>query len=251
MHARSGHAARVSRTNPDHYSTLGLGRNCTTDQIRNAYRLLAKQLHPDVNRDSPIDAVARMQALNAAYEILADDERRRAYDAGLKDVCRGASRRSSARPLTQDVYLRISEFLRGTKLEVRVNDPGNSDGPELYSLEVPPETVPGTRFKLVRNDGSTVIVRVRARPDLRFKVRGSDLRCDLRISAQRAIQGGTEFVQGPTGTRLRVTIPPRIARGDVVRVSGEGLPRPRGGRGDLLVRIVYRPEVRITRSTRP
>jgi DnaJ-class molecular chaperone len=47
---------------------------------------------------------------------------------------------------------------------------------------------------------------------------------------------------------LRITIPPRVARGEVLRVPGEGLPKPRGGRGDLLVRVTYRPEVRVTRG---
>ena len=53
---------------------------------------------------------------------------------------------------------------------------------------------------------------------------------------------------GPTGAPLRVSIPAGVGRAAVLRVSGEGLPKPRGGRGDLLVRITYRPEVRITRS---
>jgi DnaJ-class molecular chaperone len=43
-----------------------------------------------------------------------------------------------------------------------------------------------------------------------------------------------------------VQIPPGVARGEVLRIAGEGLPKSRGGRGDLLVRIVYTPEVRIT-----
>jgi curved DNA-binding protein len=69
----------------------------------------------------------------------------------------------------------------------------------------------------------------------------------LKITPQRALQGGTEMVRGATGDFLRVQIPRGVARGDTVRISGEGLPKPRGGRGDLLVRIIYRPEVRITR----
>lgn len=240
----------MPRTAPDYYATLGLDRNCTGDQVRSAYRLLAKQLHPDVNRAAPASAQARMQELNAAYEILDDDERRRAYDAELGNSIRRARSNGRKATLAQDVYLRIDEFLRGTRLDVRVNDPGNANGPELYSLEVPPETAPDSRFKVSRDDGNTVVVRVRARPDHRFKVRGSDLRCDLRITAPRASQGGIEFVQGPTGVRLRVTIPRGVARGEVLRLNGEGLPRARGGRGDLLVRVVYRPEVRITRAVR-
>ena len=90
-------------------------------------------------------------------------------------------------------------------------------------------------------------VRVKALPGFRFKARGSDLRCDLRISAQRAEQGGSEMLPGPSGSMLRVSIPAGVSRGEILRVPREGLPKPRGGRGDLLIRITYRPEVRITR----
>jgi DnaJ-class molecular chaperone len=91
-------------------------------------------------------------------------------------------------------------------------------------------------------------VRVKARPDFRFKTRGSDLRCDLKITFQRAMQGGTESVRGATGNFLRVQILKKVSRGEIIKIPGEGLPKSRGGRGDLLVRILYRPEVRITRK---
>jgi len=95
-----------------------------------------------------------------------------------------------------------------------------------------------------------VIIRIKVRPDFRFKVRGSDLRCDLRIRPQRAAQGGTESVKGATGNILRVPVPAGVARGEILRITGEGLPKPRGGRGDLLVRVMYQPEVRISRRQR-
>jgi curved DNA-binding protein len=97
-------------------------------------------------------------------------------------------------------------------------------------------------------DGGFVEVRVKARASFRFKVRGSDLRCDLRISASRASAGGSETMAGATGLSLRLTIPRNVKRGEIIRIASEGLPKPRGGRGDLLVRVTYRPEVRVTRS---
>ncbi|HEX8679029.1 MAG TPA: DnaJ C-terminal domain-containing protein, partial [Chthoniobacterales bacterium] len=79
----------------------------------------------------------------------------------------------------------------------------------------------------------------------RFKPRGSDLRCELRIDHRRALNGGTETMEAPGGGFLRVEIPAGVKRGEIVRVSGAGLPKPRGGRGDLLIRISYRVEVRV------
>jgi len=244
--------AALKNSSPDYYATLGLDRRCTADQIRDAYRIFAKRFHPDLNPGSA-EAVARTQELNAAYEVLSDPDQRQAYDGSLAAEAKAKRVPRTGKPqqnISQDVHLRLEEFFRGTSLEVRVNDPGNPDGPEVYPLTIPPETAPGARFRIRREGsaGGQVLVRVCARPDFRFKIRGADLRCDLRINTSRAAQGGSESVRGVTGNFVRVQIAPGVARGEVLRIVGEGLPRPRGGRGDLLVRIVYTPEVRITRA---
>ena len=244
--------SRLRPTPINHYAVLGLDRDCSAEQIRAAYRILAKRHHPDRNGGAP-ESVVRTQELNLAYETLGDPERRLAYDAELAEAGRRPRVTRTGRfdrQVKQDVLLRIDEFFRGTTLEVRVNDPGNPGGPESYDLEIPPGTAPGTRFRIEREaaaGGGSVQVRLRARPDLRFKVRGSDLRCDLRIHARRAAEGGSESVRGPLGNYLRVAIPRGVARGELIRLEGEGLPGGRGGRGDLLVRVVYQPEVRIRR----
>jgi DnaJ-class molecular chaperone len=241
----------VESSSPDHYSTLGLDRGCTAAQVRAAYRALAKQHHPDVRSDLSANA-SRMAALNAAHETLSDPARRRAYDRAFSANKKPQPRGRLERNITQDVHLRIEEFMRGTSLEVRVKDPANP-GSEHYSLTIPPGTPPGARFRIARAapfEGGVVQVRVRASPNFRFKVRGSDLRCDLRISAQRTKEGGTETIAGAAGGTVRVKIPAKIGRGEVLRIAGEGLPKTRGGRGDLLVRVTYRPVVRITRGQR-
>lgn len=240
---------------PDHYATLGLDRHCSIAQIRSAYRLLVKQHHPDLHPDSS-EAIARAQQLNAAHEVLIDSGRRRAYDRDL-DAAAAERRRSEPgrieRNIDKVVHLRIEDFFRGTSLQLHVNDPANPGDSETYEFHVPPESAPGTRFRIPRIapfEGGFVVVRLRALPGGRFKIRGSDLRADLRISSRRATDGGAENIVGPNGRMLRVTIPPRIKRGDLLRIAGEGLPRARGGRGDLLVRVIYRPEVRVVRSAR-
>jgi molecular chaperone DnaJ len=235
---------------PDHYATLGLDHDCTDAQIRSAYRLLAKQHHPDVNSGSAT-ALAQTQALNAAYEVLSDPALRQAHDQQRNTTKQSRPRATkSQHNWAQDVQLRIEELLRGTTLQVRVNDPVQPSDAEAYELVIPPETAPGTRFRVARSAGGFVMVKVRVRPDFRFKARGADLRCDLRISSQRAKQGGAESVRSTTGNYLRIPIPPRVASGEIIRLTGEGLPKTRGGRGDLLVRIMYRPEIRITRGAK-
>ena len=237
---------------PDHYATLGLHRRCTAAQIRAVYRALAKQHHPDVNSGTR-DAQTRTQELNAAYEILGDPARRDAYDAELSSPKKSTAPKRNGNlsgNIAKEIYLRLEDFLRGTNLTVSVNDPANPHGAETYELRVPPETAPGTRFKIPRGEPfarGSVTVRVKAEPDFRFKTRGSDLRCDLKIKSERAAQGGTEMLRGLIGAMLRVTIPRGVGRGEILRIANEGLPKARGGRGDLLVRVLYQPEIRVTR----
>jgi DnaJ-class molecular chaperone len=243
----------LQRTQNNHYATLGLDRRCTLAQIRAAYRVLAKQFHPDLNSGSA-ESVTRTQALNAAYETLSDPARRRDYDRELDAPKTSAPEHRAAkveRHVAQDVNLRLEDFLRGTRREVRVKDPANQNGTELYELVVPPGTAPGTRFRLPRVEpfaGGFVQLRVKALPDFRFKVRGSDLRFDLKIKPERAVHGGVEMIRSLTGAMLRVPVPRGVGRNEILRVPGEGLPKSRGGRGDMLVRINYRVEVRIART---
>ena len=238
----------------NHYDTLGLDRRCTTAQIRAAYRRLVKEHHPDVNHTAP-EATRRAQAFNTAHAALSDPVRRAEYDRELdgENPAGATVQGGKHRDIAQDVMLRVEDFFRGTSLTIRVNDPANPQGAESYELEVPPDTAPGTKFRLPRVEefsGSCVVVRLRVLPGARFRARGSDLRTDLRISATRAASGGSETIPGANGRMVRVTIPAGVTRGAVLRVPGEGLPKPRGGRGDLLVRVTYRVEVKISRGAK-
>lgn len=240
----------MQRATINHYVVLGLDPDCTVAQIRAAYRFLAKQYHPDLNPGSSA-AVRQTQAINLAHGILSEPLRRAAYDRELAAAQTASApvRAAKAQPnLAQDASLRIEELLCGTTREVRVNDPSHPHRPEIHHLTIPANTAPGTRFRLPRTGlfiGSFLQLRVRALPSFRFTVRGSDLRCDLKIKPQRATHGGDEMIQGAAGSRLSVRIPRGVARGEIVRISGEGLPKPRGDRGDLLVRILYHPAVRV------
>jgi DnaJ-class molecular chaperone len=236
----------------NHYATLGLDRRCTAAQIHAAYRLLAKQHHPDLHPGSAT-ALQRTQTLNAAHEILGNPSQRAAYDRELDAAEKSATPARVGKiqcNISQEVNLRLEDFLHGAMREVRVHDPANADGSEIYELVIPPETAPGTRFRLPRTGpfaSGWVQLRVKALPHFRFKARGSDLRCDLRIKPERAVQGGVEMMPGLDGDRIRVPIPRGAGRNEMVRIPGAGLPRARGGRGDLLVRIRYRVAVHVTR----
>lgn len=233
----------------DHYATLGLDRRCTAVQIRAAYRVLVKQHHPDVNAGSN-DAGQSAQRINAAYETLIDPARRRRYDHERRLTETPAPRGKRERNITQDLSLPIKDFFRGASVEVRVKDAANGNAAEVYPLDVPPQTAPGTRFKIARSPeagGGFIQLRVRALPAFRFKSHGSDLLCELRIDNRLAASGGMAALETPANSRLQIKIPARVKRGETLRIRGEGLPKRLGARGDLLVKITYRPEVRATR----
>lgn len=236
----------------NHYATLGLESDCTDAQIRSAYRILAKQHHPDRNGGAAA-AHEFTQALNAAYEVLGDPAERRRYDRLLQKETRQLRRASGrgAPVIEQEMQVRIEELLRGATLTLQVRDPGNPQGPEDYELVIPPGTAPNSRLRVERTahpGGGNVRVKLKVLPGFQFKVRGSDLRCDLNISNEMARRGGGLSIRGPLGNGVPVEVPAGVARGEIIRVSGEGLPKSRGGRGDLLVRIMFQPEVRFGRK---
>ena len=236
----------------DHYTALGLEPRCTLEEVRNAYRLRAKRHHPDLN-PGDADAVTLLQAVNAAYEVLSDRARRRAYD-DERGISAEEAKPRQAKPqrnVAQDARLRVDEFFRGAMLDVRVKDPGNPAGEERYALAIPADTAPGSRFRIPREgvmSGGFITVRLKVAPNARFKVRGSDVQSELRIQHQRATNGGSEMVPAPAGGLVRVQIPAGVARGELLRIRGQGMPKTHGGRGDLLVKITYRPEVKIGRG---
>jgi DnaJ-class molecular chaperone len=204
----------------DYYEVLGVGRDSTADEIRRAYRRLARQYHPDVNK-SP-DAADRFAEMQEAYEVLSDAEKRRAYDrfghAGV-GVGRGPG------------------GFGGGGWRVHVGPEGGFGGSDFSSVFE--ELFGGRGAGPFGAEAGRPEAEAFRRPAPR---RGRDAHETLTVSFMTAAKGGSEQLRvataaGPPQT-IDVKIPPGIATGEKLRVKGKGRPGGSGGpAGDLILTV--------------
>lgn len=209
-------------TNP--YSTLGVSRTATQDDIRAAFRAIAKKNHPDLN---PGDQAAeeRFKAANSANEILSDPERRAKFDRGEIDP--GGQERQTPRPERR--YYR--DFAQGAT-GGRYQSNGGGVDPEDFG------DIFGEYFAS-RDPGGT-------RPR-----KGADRRYRLAVPFFASINGATERLTLPSGETLDVRIPAGIEDGQTLRLRGKGDPGRNGGAdGDALIEVAVAPHASFRRVGR-
>lgn len=196
----------------DPYKLLGVARNATSDEIRAAYRKLAKKHHPDLNPGNKA-AEEIFKQIAAANDLLSDPEKRARYDRGEIDES-GAEKE---RPRT---YRHYAESGRGERY------PPGGDGQAGFG---------GANFE----DIFANIFEQRARTG---PVRGQDARYVLQAEFLDAVRGATRRLTLPDGQVLDVKIPAGTADDDVLRLRGRGQPGHNGGpAGDALIEIHVSP----------
>ncbi len=227
----------------DYYETLGVPRDASTEDIRKAYRKLARENHPDVNKDPGADD--RFKEISEAYEVLRDPDKRKRYDqlgANWK-----AGQDVSGAPGWEDVFRRGRQ--RGGASAgagggggggpsggfgdgVRVEFGGDLDGADFSEFF----------GDLFGGGGRSSIFDSFASSSGRTR-RGADQEAILELSLEEAAAGGTRRLS-IDGRELEVDIPPGVRDGQRLRV------RVRGGAssdsdGDLILRIRLRPHPRL------
>ncbi len=250
----------------DYYEVLGVPRNASAEEIKKAFRRLARQYHPDVNKDK--DAEAKFKEINEAYEVLSDEQKRAAYDRyghaaaqgpggfgaeGFSDIndifneffggfarANAQSRRAPRRgaDLRYDLRIDFLEAIFGVEKEIEITR--SKTCPRCNGSGCEPGTSP-TRCRTCNGTGE---VR---------RVQQSILGAFVNVMTCPTCNGTGEVISVPcrecggrkqvrATQRLVVNIPPGVDTGTQIRLNGEGEPGINGGPpGNLYVVINVAP----------
>jgi DnaJ-class molecular chaperone len=235
----------------DYYKTLGVPKNATLDDIKKAYRKLARQYHPDVNKGA--GAEKRFKEINEANEVLSDPEKRKRYDTIGPD------------------WERYAQGMGGHP--GRPGQPGGNfhwvyNGPNGGGADPFGDTAGGfsdffrTLFgEQAAGDGGFGGAnmedlfggRARTRRSTRAR-QGEDVEGDVEITLPEAYRGTEKSVQiapanGDRPRRLTVKIPAGVRDGQRIRLAGQGTPGAGGGpAGDAFLRVRVKPHPFFTRD---
>ncbi|NQV61849.1 MAG: J domain-containing protein [Alphaproteobacteria bacterium] len=193
---------------PEPYDILGVDRTASAEQIRAAYRRLAKQSHPDLHPGDKA-AEARFKQVNAAYTLLSDPEKRQRFDAGEIDA-EGQERPEHA-------------FYR--------SHADGGDGAKYHRYE-------GFSDFDSMDDVFAEMLRRGGRDESGFNMRGGDVTYTMSVGFVEAAGGTKKQAAMPDGKTLNVSIPEGLRDGQTLRLKGQGGPGIGGGPpGDAYIEV--------------
>jgi DnaJ-class molecular chaperone len=227
----------------DPYEVLGVSKSASAADIKSAFRRLAKKLHPDANKHDK-DAASRFAELNAAYEILGDEDKHKAFDRGEIDAEGkprfqgfegfGAGRGPGGGFGQQEGF---ESFTWGPEGFQRSGGrPGAGGGAGFGGFEDLLKEAFGGAARRGRGGGPGGF------EGEDFGGGGQDIAAALTITLPEAAKGVKKRVQLPNGKEVEVKIPAGLAEGQQIRLKGQGLVGPGGRTGDLLIAVSVAPD---------
>lgn len=208
----------------DYYKVLGVAPGATQEEIRKAYRKLAKRYHPDINKDDP-QAKERFQEINEANEVLGDPDKRKKYDEYGENWRHADEFEAQRRQYSQRGERQEFNFGGFGGFGDFTGSANNSSGFSDFF-----EELFGGGFRSTQ------------------KRRGEDISANLTLTLREAATTHKQtFSIG--GENIRITIPAGIADGQKIRLKGRGAPAPHGTeRGDLYITFSITPDPQFTRK---
>jgi len=229
----------------DPYDVLGVSKSASAAEIKSAFRRQAKKLHPDANKQDP-RAAARFAELNAAYEILGEADKRKAFDRGEIDA-EGKPRfqgfegfgagRGPGGGFGREGIFETFSFGRDGFQHARGRAGGGFG--RFGGFEDILKEAFGAAARSGRPGGSHF------EEDLGV---GQDITAALTITLSEAARGTNKRVKLPTGREVDVKIPAGLNDGQTIRLKGQGVPGAGGRAGDLLIAVSIAPHPLFTRA---
>lgn len=270
----------------DYYKVLGVSKTASKEEIKKAYRKLAQKHHPDAN-EGDAGAESRFKEISEAHAILSNDEKRAEYDQIRQFIESGGRRFYNAPGGGGNVRVNIGDLFgdqagadtifedllggfgfrprgpqRGqdTETSIRLSFDDAIEGitvsiPQGGKVRIPAGVGDGARIKVAGrgapgpNGGprGDLYVRVEVEPHPIFtRGKDGDLIVNLPVTFTEAALGAKVEVPTLDGS-VTVKVPAGTPNGKTLRVRGRGAPKPRGGAGDLLVRVLVQVPEKLTR----
>ncbi|MCL4454191.1 MAG: DnaJ domain-containing protein [Deinococcus sp.] len=260
----------------DYYAVLGVPRSASDDDIKKAYKKLARKYHPDVNKEK--GAEDRFKEIGEAYAVLSDPEKRSYYDqfgsgrtppqpppggwqwegnvdpdqfsdffrdlfgggttfGGIGDLFGRGRTSRRGRDLEATLTLSLEEAYKGGEKIITVQN-------QRLAVKLPAAMRPGSKIRLAGKGGpgqpaGDLYLEVKLDPRSRFRLEADDVYTTVDVPAPIAVVGGHVRVPTLEG-EVELTIPKHTQAGRIFRLKDKGWPRKGGGHGDLYaeVRIV-------------
>ncbi|MBR5861681.1 MAG: DnaJ domain-containing protein [Bacteroidaceae bacterium] len=205
----------------DYYKVLGVERNATQEEIRKAYRRMAKKYHPDINKNDPT-AKERFQEVNEANEVLGNPEKRKKYDEYGENWQHADEFEAQRRQYNNNGHYDFGGY--GGFGDFSSSAGNNSGFSDFF------EQLFGSQF------------------NRRRATKGDDINATLTLTLHEAATTHKQTVN-INGNNIRITIPAGIADGQKIRVRGHGASSPQTtSRGDLYITFRIEPDNIFTRD---